>query len=58
MDIFWAEGILTEFVIRADKDYRWQLKYGMFSMDISLRKGEEKRLEWSDGRLREKGEEK
>lgn len=49
VDIFWENGALKEFVIRAGRDYRWRLKYASFSMDTALCKGEEKRLFW-DGK--------
>ena len=55
VDVSWEAGSLVEFVIRAGRDYSWRIKYGSFSVELTLREGEEKRLAWDGGRLVEKG---
>ena len=57
-DVSWQAGGLTEFVIRAGRDYSWQIKYGSFSTDLVLRQGEERRLVWDGEKLGTEGEKK
>ena len=54
VDLFWENGIMTECVIRADKDLKTCIRYGAFVQEFTWKAGEEKHFIMQEDKLIEK----